>query len=184
LHRDQAEKLILDVISDRIFSDGSWKSAVFNETLAAWKKRTHQQPGEIQRLENALADVERKIQRLMDSIEAGDDPEIRSRLQQRRREKESLTKDLRQAQQLHEKTPDEPTLEWVEAQLANLSNVLKGQNPTAALALRNLVGGRIQVSEIQQVGRKRFFFSRHVYPIDTPGRRRSEYPAVRTIGEF
>ena len=158
LCRELAEKLILDAIRNRIFADAAWKEAILQETRQSWHKQAHQQPEEIRRLENALVDGERKIQRLVDSIENGNNsPEVQQRLQERRRENESLRKELCKAQAIPEAPAEEPTMEWIERQLSELSVVLRGTEPSAAWALRNLVGGKILVHEIREPGRKRFF---------------------------
>ncbi len=53
--------------------------------------------------------------------------------------------------------PPEPTRAWLIEQLGQLHDVLSGKTPAAAIALRNLVGGRIVVEEIREDGRSRFF---------------------------
>jgi site-specific DNA recombinase len=157
LRRDVAKKLIHDTVSRCILSQQAWKEAVLQEAVAAWKLEAVQQPVDVRRLEKELADVDRKIQRLLDSLENGEDPDIRQRLQERRRDKESLTRELRRAQQVPEKPTAEPTLAWVEEHMRNLSDLLQGEEPAAARALRKLVGGKIPVREIREPGRKRFF---------------------------
>lgn len=73
--------MILDAVRQRIVANPAWHKAVLDETLAAWKEQAAQCPDEIQTTEKTLAEVDRKIARLVDSIENGNDsPEIKSRL--------------------------------------------------------------------------------------------------------
>jgi len=155
--RDRAERMILDVIGKRILSNPAWHQMVLEETLAARKAENQSRPDEIQNLERARSEVDRKIDRLVDSIENGTStPEIRERLAERRKERELLAKRLDELHRTTEKE-EEPTAEWVAVQLQNLAQTLRGGGPAAALALRSLVGGHVLVKEIQEPGRKRFF---------------------------
>ena len=50
-----------------------------------------------------------------------------------------------------------PTAAWIDDGLRHLGNVLSGGSPAAAHALRDLVGGRIVVTEIRESGRQRHY---------------------------
>ena len=65
--------MILAKVGRRILSDPVWFRAVFAQTLKAWRRHEQQVPTELASAERALADVERKITRLVDRIENGYD---------------------------------------------------------------------------------------------------------------
>src|SRR5205814_99041 len=103
-------------------------------------------------------EVESKIARLVDALERDDDsPEIRQRLVERRREREDSAKRLECLRRTQSLPQQEPTVEWISEQLENLSQVLHGDKPAAACALRALIGGQVLVHEIRDPNRKRFF---------------------------
>src|SRR5262249_41439229 len=76
---------------------------------------------------------------------------------ERRRERETLVQQLRAIESVPARLTEEPTMEWIELELRNLSNVLRGAAPAAAFALRKLVGGMIPVREIREPGRGRYY---------------------------
>jgi DNA invertase Pin-like site-specific DNA recombinase len=156
VRRDLAERLVLEVIGQRILSNPTWLRAIYEETLTAWRVQGQRRPSDIQEVDKALAEVDRKIARLVDSIEAGNDSqEVRARLGERRREREALSKNAEKLRTSEEQQPKEPTEEWVARQMTCLSETLQGGGPAAALALRNLVGGQITIQEIREPGRQR-----------------------------
>lgn len=157
LRRDRAERMILEELGKRILADPQWFQAVFDHTLKSWKQREERGPAELVSTERALADVERKISRLVDRIENGyDDPDVKSRLEERRDTRRELVKRIEQLKRENENHGPEPTEQWVRQQLQQLGDSLKCDNPAAANALRDLVGGEIVVTEIRREGRKRF----------------------------
>jgi integrase/DNA invertase Pin-like site-specific DNA recombinase len=154
--RERAERLILEAVAQRVFTNPSWKEEVHKAALAQWREQEHQQPAELQQVENALAEVDRRIGRLLDSIENGEDaPDVRTRLAERRAERASLVRKRGQLQRSEPQPREEPTMAWVEQKLTQLADLLRGGGPAAALALRNLVGGAIDVREIREPGRER-----------------------------
>jgi site-specific DNA recombinase len=158
VRRDRAERMIVKAIGQRILSNSSWKQVVFEETLAAWKAQGERRPDEIQTATRALAEVDHKIGRLVDSIENGNDmPEVGHRLLERRKERASLVKTLEELNRTETLQPPEPTMQWVAENLGHLAEVLAAGGPAAAHALRNLVGGHILVHEIREPGRQRFY---------------------------
>jgi len=157
LRRDRAERMILDEIRERILANPRWFGAVFDQTLQSWKQREERVPTELAGAERALANVERKTSHLVDLIENGlDDPNVKSRLEERREQRRELVKSIDQLKRDNEIRGPEPTEQWVREQLQQLGESLKCDNPAAANALRGLVGGEIVVTEIRRDGRKRF----------------------------
>ena len=158
LRRDRAERMILNEIGRRILANPAWRQAVRDETLRAWNRQEAHIPTELAAARKALADVEQKIARLMDRIEDGHGgPELDERLAQRRVEKRKLTEDVERLQRADSNRTPQPTAAWIDDGLRHLGEVLSGGNPAASHALRDLVGGKIVVTEIREPGRQRHY---------------------------
>jgi DNA invertase Pin-like site-specific DNA recombinase len=158
LRRDRAERMILDEIGRRILANPTWRDVVIEEMRRAWKVQESQLPSELAAAEKALADVDRRIKRLLDKIEDGfDDPELGTRLAERRAEKRKRTQELERIKRKDENRLPAPTEAWVDEQLRNLGDRLSGATPAAAHALRELVGGEIVVTEVRLPGRERHY---------------------------
>ena len=158
LRRDRAERMILDEIGSHILDNPDWRKLVQEETLKAWNAQEATVPSELEAARRGLAEVERKIGSLIDRIE--DDrggPELDARLAQRRAEKRDLAQRVDRLQRTDQSRPARPTESWIEERLANLGEVLSQGPPAAAHALRDLVGGKIVVSEMREPGRQRFY---------------------------
>jgi hypothetical protein len=154
--RERAERLILEAIAQRVLTNSFWKEEIFKVALARWREQEQQQPAELQQVENALAEVDRKLARLLEAIENGEDTEdMRARRDARRAERASLVRRCEQLQRSTTQPSEEPTMAWVEQKLTQLAELLRAGGPAAAVALRNLVGGAIGVREIREPGRER-----------------------------
>lgn len=150
LRRELAERLILEALGRRVLANPAWRDAVLAETLAAWRDQRRRQPAERERAEKALAEVERKIDRLVDSIERGaPSPEVHARLAERRGERAALLGRLSRLRRAGEQRLAEPTAEWVGTKLADLKSTLADGGAAAALALRDLVGA-VTVREVRR----------------------------------
>ena len=157
LRRSRAERMILDEIGRRILANPAWQEAVLAATREAWNRHEAHLPAELAAAKKALADVEQKISRLMDRIEDGQGgPELDQRLAQRRTEKRKLTDDVTRLERADANRKPQPTASWIQQQLRHLGDVLSGNNPAAAHALRDLVGGKVVVTEIRETGRQRY----------------------------
>ena len=159
LNRQLAEGLILRQISHQILANPAWLELVFTRTLANWRELQRSLPDELRGRERALIEIQRKIDGLLNMIEDSTtrDPDVQHRLQQRRTERDQLKVQIAVLQANQHQCPQEPTLAWLTNQLQNLQQILESPTPAAALALRNLVGGKIIVKEIRPAGRKRYF---------------------------
>jgi site-specific DNA recombinase len=157
LRRDRGERMILGEVGARILSNPVWLDAVYLQTVKSWKQLVGRVPAELESTTRALADVDRKISRLLDRIENGvDDSGVKQRLEERREERRTLVKRLDQLERTNENLGPEPTKDWLREQLRELGECLNGDTPAAAIALRDLVGGKVVVTEIRRDGRKRF----------------------------
>lgn len=105
LPRDLAKHLILEEIGRRILSDEPWRRAVHEQALKAWNDFESTVPAELSAAQKQLAAVEQRIARMVDKIEDGlDDPDVDTRLYDRRKEKEQIAQHREAA-----KRDDEPT---------------------------------------------------------------------------
>lgn len=158
LRRDRGEKMILEEIGQRILANPAWRRRVLEETLKAWTAQESAVPSELAAAQRGLAEVEQKIANLVDRMEGGrGGPELDERLAQRRVEKRELIERVERLQRADQGRPPAPTEMWVDERLNDLGRVLAQGTPAAAHALRNLVGGKIVVTEIRQPGRERHY---------------------------
>lgn len=158
LQRERAERMILDEIGRRILDNESWVRAVHVEMLECWRIRQQRIPAELAALDNRISDIDRKIEKLLDRIEAGDEsPEIANRLADRREERRSMLQDRTSLQRENAGEIPEPTEDWVNARLSELGTVLHASAPASAEALQRLIGGKLLVEEIRREGRQRHF---------------------------
>lgn len=157
LQRDRAELMIVNAIGAQILEDQTLTDIVLNASRRAWEKLERQRPSEHAATQKALQDVENRIGRLVDQCEREDVPELSRRLQERRAERRALQEKLQRLQDATGQRSTPPDEQSIRAQLANLRELLSGATPAAAIALRNLVGGRILVREIKREAKKRHF---------------------------
>jgi hypothetical protein len=157
LSRELAERLILEAVGRRILGDDSWRQAVQQQALRAWEEFESTIPAELTAAEKLLAEVEQRIARLIDKVENGvDDPDIKARLAERRKERQQLERNIGGLRNAASNRPPQPTPQWIDEQLKNLHQVLASNTPAAAVALGNLIG-KVVVSEVMRPGRKRPF---------------------------
>src|SRR5262249_33905268 len=140
LRRDRAERLILDVIGERILSNEEWFGAVMDALQASWKAADEHIPGELAAARSALADVRRRLGRLIGQLEDGlDVPELADRCNELRSERVRLEAEVARLEEDSVCHTPFPTEELVREKLRNLSAVLSGRSPAAAGALTRLV---------------------------------------------
>jgi site-specific DNA recombinase len=85
-------------------------------------------------------------------------PEIVERLAERRTEKLKRTTEVERLRLTKQTCAPAPTPAWVDERLAHLGASLRENNPAAAKALADLVGGQIVVTEIRKAGRERCYW--------------------------
>jgi hypothetical protein len=114
LRRDRGERMILGEVGARILSNPVWLDAVYLQTVKSWKQLVGRVPAELESTTRALADVDRKISRLLDRIENGvDDSGVKQRLEDRREERRTLVKRLEAAENGDDETSDDGMSEEV-----------------------------------------------------------------------
>jgi hypothetical protein len=159
LPRALARTKILDEIGRRILTNPAWRQAVLDELARAWQAQETQQPSDLAAAERALAEVNRCIGNLVNQVENGIDvPELVQRLAERRLEKQEWTEKLERLRRACENRRPAPTEAWVDEQLRHLGETLSADNPAAAHALGDLVGGQIAVTEIRRPDRERHYW--------------------------
>ena len=70
--RALAEELILRPISKQLLSDTGWFDEVLHSTLASWRRQQAQLPDALASVETTISDLERRIRRLIDTLENDD----------------------------------------------------------------------------------------------------------------
>jgi DNA invertase Pin-like site-specific DNA recombinase len=158
LRRQLAERLILAEIGKVIRDDAEWREAVVMATQSAWRNIQTKLLPRRRELEQLVSDAELTIARLVDLVENGNAPvDICVRLEQRRAEQVSVDAELRELDRVTVWSRQEPSRDWIIAQLERLHEALNRSTPAAAKALRQLVGGKIVVTQIQVPGKKRCY---------------------------
>jgi predicted site-specific integrase-resolvase/predicted transcriptional regulator len=155
IRKDLATRLILEIVTSAVCNDDVWLEETFRSTESAWKKNTKSIPGEIKSLERSLANVDRKIEHLLDRIENGNDEiSVEKRLTQRQNERQGILSDIADLSRRQVKKTDPPTKAWVKRELQNLVKTVSATNPAVIEAIHDLVGGRIPLEEVRpQKGR-------------------------------
>lgn len=157
--------MVLDVISQRILSNAAWFQQVLESMQKSWEEAHRELLSELESVERNLAEKQRQIDRLLNSIENGDaGADINERITLRRREHEELSRRRKLQETKRTEIGKAPTEEFLRAQLQHLGELLQRANtPAAALALRSLVGGAIVLEEVRHPdGRGGYFRGRFV----------------------
>jgi site-specific DNA recombinase len=158
LLRERAERMILSEIGRRVLENPLWQQRVFEVALRAWQADENVVPQELAATQRRLAEVDQKINNLLDRMEAGrGGPELDERLAKRRAEKRELADRVQRLQRADDYRLPEPTLTSMAEQLHDLGVLFTHPSPAAAHALRNLVGGGIVVSEIRRPNYQRHY---------------------------
>lgn len=148
LQRERAERLVLKAIGDRILANPAWRESLLTLTQAAWQHQQEVEDQAVPNLRAQIAEVDRKVEKLVDRCEDDDNPELSVRLRQRQEERARLQGDLQRLQACGTRQSAPPTAEWIEEQLTKLHEILVGDAPAAAHALRKLIDGKIVVTEV------------------------------------
>jgi site-specific DNA recombinase len=157
LPRQLAEQLILGEIGRRVLDDPAWRKAVQDEAFRSWQTFQSEVPGELESVQAALREVERRISNLVDQIEEGNAPfDVRDRLESRRDERAQIVHQIEQYERQVARRPQVLTTEQIDEALRNLHGVLSSGTPAAAIALGNLIGD-VVVLAVSRPGRKRPF---------------------------
>lgn len=158
LSTELAEKLLLDLIGQKILNSEEWFDEVFDLLKKNHRKFQDRVPAAVAEKEQQLAQLDQKIQRLLDCIEEGNaPPDLEERLSQRRQERSELNRELKRLQNEMRCEVGEPTENWLREQLEHLGTVLQGDSAAANDALSKLIDGEILLEEVEHPHRKRTF---------------------------
>jgi site-specific DNA recombinase len=158
LHRERAERMLLDLVGHEILENEEWFELTFESLEESWQDLQQQSPDELALVTQRLQDVDAKIERLIDRIEDEDESgDIAGRLKTRKKERAELRRQKKQLQSTSAQNDTPPTREWLREQLATLGQVLSESSSAAAEALWNLVGGVVVLEECERPGRKQKF---------------------------
>lgn len=153
--RALAEKRILEAVGTVIKSNADWLRQIIDFTQEEITRATREQPCQLVSLTQQLTAVNQKIERLLNLAETTDDPSLNSRLSQRRREQESLQRELQHLQRDQSQIPQLPTADWVVEQIGRLDQILKSGTPAATQALHQLLDGPILMEQVPHEDRER-----------------------------
>ncbi|MFO0951187.1 MAG: hypothetical protein U0835_08550 [Isosphaeraceae bacterium] len=144
--RRRAEEMIVAAVAERVLACPEWRAEVLAALEAESRRLEAQAPDLLRQARRQLADAEQKVRRLVDSVEEGDAPhDLHERLATRSAEAEELRRRVAELQKAEDDRPTAPTAEWVDEQFRRLETLLSEGGTAAALALRDLVGGRVDV---------------------------------------
>jgi DNA invertase Pin-like site-specific DNA recombinase len=156
--RDRTERMIGQAIVERILNNPLWHRNILDALRDEHQLLGQQRPTRLAEARQLRTDGEQKIARLIDMVEAGSaPPDVRQRIDRRRAELHTLERTIDALERAEATRRPEPTEAWVAEQFRTLETVLAAGGPAAALALRNLVGGRIVMRQIKQPGRRRHY---------------------------
>jgi hypothetical protein len=135
LWRDLAEVQILEAIAREILDDPQLIALVLKTAQDAWQRAEETLPSELEAKEKGLAEVEKKIDKLLDQCEREDVPQLKQRLNQRYAERDALRVEVGRLRTSSNRSKTVPTLDWIASRLQNLQALLSGGGPAAALVL-------------------------------------------------
>lgn len=156
LQRKRSERLICEAIGKVMLKDSPWCQAVIQATLDQWRITQESLLPRRTDLHRQQQGIKQKIERLMDAVENGDETgDMAARLRQRRDDLQQVEMELHESNRLASQLCEEPSPEWIIAQLKRLHELLQQATPAAAVALRKLVNGRITVEQVAIPGKQR-----------------------------
>ena len=158
LRRELAEELIIEQVDAKILDNPIWHEAILDSVKVAWDKIEAELPSTLIQTRAKIADLDQRITTIADLLERGEDSiALRRRLDERESERKELAVDLKRLEDADGHRGPPPDAAWITAKLQSLDSILGGACPAAALALRKLVGGAIQIEEIKREGKQRHF---------------------------
>lgn len=152
------EQGVLDTLSEALASSPEWLERAQAVMMSAVTDYHSRVPDELELCQKELAKVGEQINRGVDQLldPAFDSPTLRDRIQsmeQRKTELEAQVMELETAERQQHRLPDEA---WVREQVANLTDLLRGDPRRAAILLRSIVRD-LKVGQVIPPGKKRGF---------------------------
>lgn len=158
LNRYLAEQLILDWVGKTILLTPEWLTELEQELARALTAKDECRPSEESELRRQLADLELRCDNLLRLAEDGiHDPDLKTRLAERRRESNELRARLRRMETRQVVAQHPPSRESLAADLQDLAERLRGSESAANEVLLRLLGGKITVEEVKPTGKRSGF---------------------------
>jgi site-specific DNA recombinase len=156
--RELAKRLILEAVGRMIKSNPVWVQRIVDLTRKANESAAKDEPNRRAQLEQELKAVEHRIKRLVDKAEDTDEPGIVARLNERRSEKDELSRQLQSLEREKMTAPPGSLPEWVQQKLDQLFEVMRTGTPAATESLHKLLDGPIILEEVVHKDRERCHF--------------------------
>jgi hypothetical protein len=156
--RAKAEKVLLDFLAMELRGIPGWMGEVMSSLGTHLKELDTRVPREVEAMSMARDEFQRKIRNITETIENNGAPSahLLGRLAEHEAEVARLNAEIEQAKELLGAPAELPPKEWIEEQIADLADILKGGVRQAALLLRNILS-KVNVHEVIPVGKKRGF---------------------------
>ena len=157
MRRDTVQKLILSRIADSIVGDEAFIAEVHRQTVAEFNRLRAQPQPDRQKLVVELADVQEQRRRLVAFVAKHDgvDDSIADELRSLKANEQKLESQLRSLESAPVVEAAPPTLDWVRDELRRLNELLAAGGDDGGAALRKILNGPIQISQVDYPGDNR-----------------------------
>ena len=155
----RAEEEVLKILRELLLAWPDWVSRAVTTMRELLDQQFHAVPEQLAIDKRRLADVEKKIERILNNLEdpiARQSEALKQRLAQREAEATELRRRIAEADQAISATAEMPDETSIREHLRDMASLLSGEMPRAALLLRRLIGP-IEASAVVAPGKKRGF---------------------------
>jgi hypothetical protein len=155
----RAEEEVLKILRDLLLAWPDWVSRAVTTMRELLDRQFHAVPEQLAIDKRRLADVEKKIELILNDLEdpiARQSEALKQRLAQREAEATELRRRIAEADQAISASAEMPDETWIREHLRDMASLLSGEMPRAALLLRRLIGC-IEASAVVAPGKKRGF---------------------------
>ena len=155
----RAEEEVLKILRKLLLAWPDWVSRAVTTMRELLDQQFHAVPEQLAIDKRRLADVEKKIELILNDLEdpiARQSEALKQRLAQREAEATELRRRIAEADQAISASAEMPDETWIREHLRDMASLLSGEMPRAALLLRRLIGC-IEASAVVAPGKKRGF---------------------------
>lgn len=155
----QAEEAVLKILKNLLLAWPDWVSRAVTTMRELLDQQFHAVPEQLAIDKRHLADVEKKIELILNDLEdpiARQSEALKQRLAQREVEATELRQRIAEADQALSTSAELPEEAWIRGQLRDMASLLSEQKTRAGLVLRRLIGS-IEASAVVAPGKKRGF---------------------------
>jgi len=154
-----AEEAVLEILKNLLLAWPDWVSRAVTTMRELLNQQFHAVPEQLAIDKRHLADVEKKIELILNDLEdpiARQSDALKQRLAQRELEATELRRRIAGADQALGAAAEMPDEAWIREQLRDMASLLTEQKTRAGLLLRRLIGP-IEASAVVAPGKKRGF---------------------------